>query len=60
MSERYFHLVTLERLVREWRDAQKAIEDMPQAERERDLEPIRRSLYAHNALFKFADEVLGP
>jgi hypothetical protein len=50
----------LERLVREWRDAQRAIDRMTQTERRRNAAPLNRLLAAHTALVKYADEELGP
>jgi hypothetical protein len=46
----------LEQLVREWRDAQKAIDRMTDQERQNDLKPFERLVRAHNALVKYADE----
>ena len=46
----------LERLVREWREAQRAIDETPVPEREHNLEPLKRMVRAHNALVKYADE----
>jgi len=51
--------VHLERLVREWRDAQREIDRTPQAEREHNLAPLKRLVAAHNALLKYANEELG-
>jgi len=45
-------------LVREWRDAQWAIDKMTQRERENNLEPLHRLVRAHKALLKFAVEEL--
>jgi hypothetical protein len=50
--------VKLETLVREWRDAQKAIDKMSVAERRTDMRPLARMIDAHNALLKFAKEEL--
>jgi hypothetical protein len=47
---------TLCALVREWREAQKAIDEMTNEERRQNLEPLQRIVYAHNALVKYADE----
>jgi hypothetical protein len=52
-------MTELEKLVREWRDAQKAIDRMPVAERRKDRAPLDRMVAAHNALVKYADEELG-
>ena len=46
----------LERLVREWRDAQLAIDQMTVEERRRDRRPLDRMVAAHNALIKYAKE----
>ena len=46
----------LEKLVREWRDAQKAIDATPVKERYDNREPLDRLIAAHNALIKYADE----
>jgi hypothetical protein len=51
-------MTDLEALVREWREAQKAIDAMTLAERQRDRKPLDRLVAAHNALIKFADEKL--
>jgi len=49
----------LERLVKEWRDAQKAIDQLTPQQRGKDSKPLDRLIEAHNALIKFADETLG-
>jgi hypothetical protein len=49
----------LEGLVREWRDAQKAIDELTVEERRDDLKPLQRMVAAHNALVKYVDEELG-
>ena len=49
-------LTTLKKLVREWRDAQKAIDATPVEERQHNREPLDRLVRAHNALVQFADE----
>lgn len=49
----------LEKLVREWRDAQKAIDAMTVKERNQDRAPLDRLIAAHNALIKYADEEMG-
>jgi hypothetical protein len=60
----------LEKLVREWREAQKAIDRMTPQERKLDLPPLERLrkiniaplerlVAAHNALVKYADEEMG-
>jgi hypothetical protein len=46
----------LEKLVTEWRDAQKAIDRMTVEERRRDRKPLDRLVAAHNALIKYVDE----
>jgi hypothetical protein len=51
--------VELEKLVREWRDAQRAIDRMPVRERQKNREPLDRMIAAHNALLKYADEEMG-
>lgn len=48
----------LEKLVREWRDAQKAIDQTPERERRWNSKPLERMVKAHNALIKYADEQL--
>jgi hypothetical protein len=59
MNERYYTLTTLERLVREWREAQKAIDRIPPPQRKVNFEPLERLVRAHNALVKFVDEEMG-
>lgn len=49
----------LEKLVKEWRDAQRAIDQTPVRERQTNREPLDRMIAAHNALLKYADEELG-
>lgn len=49
----------LERLVIEWRAAQKAIDRMTLVEREKNRKPLDRLIAAHNALAKYADEEMG-
>ena len=49
----------LEKLVREWRDAQHAIDKMTVEERRRDRKPLDRMVAAHNALRKYAEEEMG-
>lgn len=49
----------LEKLVREWREAQKAIDRTPVEERRRDSRPLDRLVAAHNALVKYIDEEMG-
>lgn len=51
--------VHLERLVREWRDAQRAIDKLSVAQRKKDIEPLNRLVAAHNALLKYAEEEMG-
>jgi hypothetical protein len=52
-------MTRLEKLVREWRDAQKAIDRLTVQERRENREPLDRLVAAHNALAKYADEELG-
>jgi hypothetical protein len=49
----------LEKLVREWRDAQRAIDRLTVQERQEKTEPLTRLIAAHNALLKYADEEMG-
>lgn len=49
----------LEKLVREWRDAQKAIDRMTLEQRRVTGEPLQRFIAAHNALVEYADEEMG-
>jgi hypothetical protein len=49
----------LEKLVKEWRDAQKAIDRMTVKERREDDSALQRLVAAHNALIKYADEEMG-
>jgi hypothetical protein len=49
----------LEKLVREWRDAQRAIDRMTVEQRRKDDAPLDRLVAAHNALIKYANEELG-
>jgi hypothetical protein len=49
----------LEKLVREWRDAQRAIDRMTVQERQKNREPLDRMIAAHMALLKYADEEMG-
>lgn len=51
--------VHLEKLVREWRDAQNAIDRLSVEERRANREPLIRLVAAHNALKKYADEEMG-
>jgi hypothetical protein len=48
----------LEKLVKEWRDAQHAIDAMPPRERATNAAPLERMMAAHSALCKYADEHL--
>jgi hypothetical protein len=48
----------LEKLVREWRDAQLAIDATPQHERQHNRAPLDRMIAAHNALLAYANENL--
>jgi hypothetical protein len=53
-------MTELERLVREWRDAQHAIDRIPLHQRRSGgLEPVERLVNAHNALLQYANERLG-
>jgi hypothetical protein len=55
----------LEKLVREWRDAQKAIDKQVDESKHRELLMVERGfamnrlIAAHNALVKYADEEMG-
>jgi hypothetical protein len=49
----------LEKLVREWRDAQNAIDKLSVQQRQADNTPLQRLVAAHNALKKYADEEMG-
>ena len=49
----------LEKLVREWRDAQRAIDRLSVEERKKDIAPLERLIAAHNALLKYANEDMG-
>lgn len=49
----------LEKLVREWREAQKAIDQLSVIERQINREPLNRLIAAHHALIKYADEEMG-
>lgn len=51
--------VHLEKLVREWREAQKAIDRLTPQERQSNREPLDRMIAAHNALVKYVDEEMG-
>jgi hypothetical protein len=46
----------IEKLVREWRDAQLAIDALTPEQRRADPRPLDRLIAAHNALVKYADE----
>lgn len=46
----------LAKLVKEWRQAQKAIDAMTVQERRANREPLNRLVAAHNTLVRFADE----
>ena len=52
-------MTTLEKLVREWREAQKAIDRLTPQERKFNIGPLERLISAHNALIKYADEEMG-
>jgi len=49
----------LEKLVIEWREAQKAIDRMTVQERQETRAPLDRLIAAHNALVKYVDEEMG-
>jgi len=49
----------LEKLVREWRDAQRAIDQLSVEERKQNIAPLERLIAAHNALLKYANEDIG-
>ena len=49
-------MTQIEKLVREWRDAQRAIDRMAVHERQENIEPLHRLVAAHNALLKYANE----
>lgn len=51
-------MTPLEKLVKEWRDAQHAIDRTPVEQRQKDHGPLERLVAAHNALVKYADEKL--
>ena len=46
----------VEKLVKEWREAQLAIDRMTLQQRRSDRRPLDRVIAAHNALVKYADE----
>jgi hypothetical protein len=48
----------LEKLVTEWRDAQRAIDRLTVEQRREDRGPLDRMIAAHNALLKYANEEL--
>lgn len=52
-------MTELETLVKEWRDAQHAIDKLSVEERRANREPLERMVAAHNALRKYADNKLG-
>lgn len=52
-------MTQLEKLVREWREAQKAIDRLSLKERQQNREPLERLIAAHAALIEYADEELG-
>jgi hypothetical protein len=56
MSNKFY---ALRALVREWREAQKAIDRMSVEERQRDDAPLFRLVHAHAALIKYADEEMA-
>jgi hypothetical protein len=55
----------LEKLVREWRDAQRAVDRQVEESKMRDVLmaergfAVNRLIAAHNALIKYADEEMG-
>lgn len=49
----------LESLVREWRDAQRAIDRLSVEQRKEDMTPLHRLIAAHNALLQYANEKMG-
>jgi hypothetical protein len=51
-------MTELELLVKEWREAQDAIDDLTASERARDTRPLNRLIAAHDALREYADEHL--
>jgi hypothetical protein len=51
-------MTELERLVREWRDAQDEVDRTPIEERRINRKPLDRLVNAHNALLKYANEKL--
>ena len=51
--------IHLEKLVREWYEAQKAIDRMTPDQRLKNTEPLHRLVAAHNALRKYAEEEMG-
>jgi hypothetical protein len=51
-------MTDLEKIVREWREAQLVIDCMSVDERRHDDKPLRRLIAAHDAMVKYADEHL--
>lgn len=56
MTNKFYEL---SRLVREWREAQKAIDALTVEERRRDDAPLQRMIAAHQALVRYVDEEMG-
>lgn len=51
-------MTILEQLVREWREAQLAIDKLTVKQRRDNQAPLDRLIAAHNALTRYADEKL--
>lgn len=51
-------MTDLEKIVREWREAQLVIDCMSTDERRHDDRPLRRLIAAHDALTEYADKRL--
>jgi hypothetical protein len=58
-SKEIERMTELEKLVKEWRDAQKAIDNMTPEQRQKDIAPLDRLMQAHYALNEYADEHLS-
>jgi hypothetical protein len=52
------NMTDLEKIVREWREAQLVIDCMSVDERRHDDKPLRRLIAAHDAMVKYADKHL--
>jgi hypothetical protein len=52
-------MTQLEKLVIEWRDAQRAIDKMTASERQKSIDALQRLIEAHNVLLRYANEELG-